>query len=86
MAKGPVIIENNGLDAPEPPDEYGVLWESRLEALKAEREAYVKRGLDDRVKAVDAEIERLGFRSGKPTMRSEPAVETARETPAKGGK
>lgn len=87
MVKDPVIHENNGLDAPKntDPDDPGILWESRVAALQREREAYVKRGLDDRVAAVDAELERLGYRAGAGDVaqdtRSVPVTETSRALP-----
>jgi hypothetical protein len=77
MTKEPVVIENNGLD--EPPESQGerVKDESVENALLAEREAYEKRGLTERVAAVDKELERLGYRGSKQTTRSEPVAETA---------
>lgn len=87
MARKPRIIENNGLDAPATtdPDDTGILWASRVAALQEERAAYVKRGLDDRVAAVDAELERLGYRGGEGNVvedtRSVPVAETSRALP-----
>lgn len=85
--KAPPIIENNGLDAPAntDPNDSGVLWESRVAALQREREGYVTRGMDDRVAAVDDELERLGYRRGAGNVaedaRSLPVAETSRRLP-----
>ena len=85
--KEPVVYENNGLDEPPDvsPDETGILWASRVDALQREREAYDKRGMDDRVAAVDAELERLGYRAGAGNVaedtRSVPVAETSRALP-----
>lgn len=93
MARKPRIIENNGLDAPETtdPDDPGVLWETRVAALQEERAAYEKRGLTDRVQAVDDELVRLGYRAGAGNVvedtRNVPVAERSRrrlpkETPS----
>lgn len=81
MAKEPNVIENNGLDAPDnDPNDAGVLWESRVVALQEERAAYEKRGLTDRVAAVDAELERLGYRGGKKVGNTRDEAVTVTET------
>lgn len=46
---------------------------AKIEGLLVEREGYVRRGLKDRVAAVDAELAALGYRKTK----AEPQVETA---------
>ena len=51
---------------------------SNIEALIWEREGYVRRGLKDRVAAVDAELAALGHKRGK----ADAEVETASATPA----
>jgi hypothetical protein len=83
MTKEPLIIENNGLDAPPQTDDTGILWESRVNALLRERAAYVKRDLGDRVKSVDAELERIGYRGSKTVgdTRDLPVTETTRALP-----
>lgn len=53
---------------------------SDVEALLAEREGYVRRGLSNRVAQVDAELARLGVAV------SSDAVETADAAPAKRGR
>lgn len=51
---------------------------AKIEGLLIEREGYVRRGLKDRVAAVDAELSALGYKRAK----AEPAVETAAAAPA----
>ena len=46
----------------------------QIEALLIERMGYERRGLNDRVKAVDASLRELGFEH---KYLSEPAIETA---------
>lgn len=76
-----MIIENNGLDAPNTGDGRGVLWESRVRALLAEKEAYEKRGLTNRAESVDAELKRIGYAGGKLDTRDVPVTETTRALP-----
>lgn len=53
--------------------------EAYAEALRRERAGYVMRGLDNRVKAVDAELKRIGASSSSPA--SEERLDSApRET------
>jgi hypothetical protein len=59
----------------------------QIEALLFERDGYVRRGLKDRVSAVDVSLNALGYKAKTPeveTASTEPAVEQAvRKAPVK---
>lgn len=49
-----------------------------IDALLTEREGYARRGLDERVAQVDAQLDQAGYRRDKPARReraTKPAVE-----------
>jgi len=50
---------------------------TNIEALIREREGYVRRGLKDRVAAVDAELAALGHKRGKAEIEVETAAAPA---------
>jgi len=53
-----------------------------IDALLTEREGYVRRGLKDRVKAVDEQLALLGHKIVE-TATAEPSQERATKAPAK---
>lgn len=57
----------------------------QIDALLREREGYVARGLPDRVKAVDAELVKLGHKVA-PEKATAPAPETTSAPKARGRK
>jgi hypothetical protein len=57
---------------------------SRVEALLREREGYVRRGLTERVAAVDAELARLG--AVPPEIEAAAIVPSERATPSRARK
>ena len=64
-----------------------IAMSKEIEALLIEREGYVRRGLKDRVNAVDVSLNALGYKtkvSEVETASTEPAVEQAvRKAPVK---
>lgn len=87
------VDPNAGLDVPETPDVTAgrekiaaaaepveQSEDPMIAALLREREGYVQYGKDDRVKAVDAELKRLGHKD-----KSEPKGRTSRQSQQKTG-